>query len=193
MLEAENGRLVLSLAPAMGRPLAPNLATRVLVRLCDVADLPTPRVLATKRGDPGSPVLLLGVVRTIRMTSYLEGRAVYTVDTSAELRRNVGRMLARIASGLGSFRHPTAKRVLKRDLRRGAALRFILRADYRASSWDVRVLADCINRLPGRWSAYLCRREARATKAAESAVCAAGKRGPGRCDKPANAKEWEKQ
>jgi hydroxylysine kinase len=113
-----------------------NLATAALLALDGIADVPVQRVIATTAGDAELVVRTAdGSTRRARMTSFLEGRILRSVPTSAPLRENLGRVLARLGQELKGFEHPAGSRPLLWDL---------WQAD------QVRLLLDDLDRLDGR-------------------------------------------
>ena len=60
------------------------------------------------------------------MTSFLAGRILRDVPTSARLRENLGRMLARLGQELTDFEHPAGSRPLLWDLWQADQVRLLL-------------------------------------------------------------------
>jgi hydroxylysine kinase len=98
-------------------PAVTNLATAALLALEDVPDLPVQRVIRTTAGDAELVVRTAdGATRRARMTSFIPGSILRNVPTSAPLRANLGRVLARMGQELRDFRHPAGSRPLLWDL-----------------------------------------------------------------------------
>ena len=89
-----------------------NLATAAMLALEGVADLPVQRVIPTTAGEAELVVRTAdGADRRARMTSFIDGRILRGVPTSAPLRENLGRVLARWARSCGTSapgREPSA-------------------------------------------------------------------------------------
>ena len=118
-------RLVLKVAHHREDPLVTNLHTSLLLYLAIRAHaIPAPRVLPTRDGR-SELQLTEGrhAGRIARVTSYLYGRPLQAVPTSASVRRDVGATLARLGRGLRDFTHGSADRVLLWDLQRAHNLR----------------------------------------------------------------------
>jgi len=97
--------------------------TALLLHLAAVAPaLPVQRVVAALDGRP--ELTLRG--RPVRMTSWLDGRLLGAGGTSAGLRRDIGRTLARLNVALRGFAHPSAGRTHRWDLQRFGSLRPLL-------------------------------------------------------------------
>lgn len=90
-------------------------------------DLPIPRVIPTKSGflhfqyeDQA------GQSRRVRLMSYLEGIPLSEISSSAEIREEVGIILARLRLAMEDFRHAADTRVLAWDVKHLASLRPLL-------------------------------------------------------------------
>lgn len=104
-----------------------NLATAALLALEGVADVPVQRVIRTTAGDAELVVRTAdGATRRARMTSFLEGRMLRAVPSSAPLRENLGRVLARLGQELSGFSHPAGSRPLLWDLWQADQVRLLL-------------------------------------------------------------------
>jgi hydroxylysine kinase len=126
----DGARLVLKVAHPREEPLVTNLQTSLLLCLAaTVPSLTVPRIVATCDGLSEVPLTWREHAgRTARVTSYLYGRPMHLVPTSASLRRNVGVTLARLTRGLRDFTHPAEDRILIWDLRWAGHLRDLLPA-----------------------------------------------------------------
>ena len=107
----DGSRLILKVSHQHEEPVVTNLHTSLLLHLAATTPmLATPRVLFTTDGL--SEVQLTHgkhAGRTARVTSYLYGRPLESVPTSASLRREVGATLARL--GAASVTSRTAQRI----------------------------------------------------------------------------------
>lgn len=104
-----------------------NLGTSALLALEGIADVPVQRVIQTTTGDAEVVVRAAdGSTRLARMTSFLEGRLLRSVPSSAPLRENLGRVLARLGQELSDFTHPAASRPLLWDLWQADQVRLLL-------------------------------------------------------------------
>lgn len=94
-----------------------NLATAAMLALEGIPDLPVQRVIRTTGGETELIVRTAdGSTRRARMTSFLQGRMLRAVPTSAPLRENLGRVLGRMGQELSDFSHPAGSRPLLWDL-----------------------------------------------------------------------------
>jgi hydroxylysine kinase len=104
-----------------------NLATAAMLALEDIPDLPVQRVIPTRAGEAELVVRTAdGAIRRARMTSFLPGRILRDVPTSARLRENLGRVLARLGQELTEFEHPAGSRPLLWDLWQADQVRLLL-------------------------------------------------------------------
>lgn len=112
-------RFILKIAHAAETPQDLDLQIAVLAHLAEHApELPVPRVLHNRMGDPLPVFMAQDGPRRARLLSYLEGVPLDTVPPHLPVQREVGRMLARLTTALAPFRHPAAERSLAWDTRR---------------------------------------------------------------------------
>src|SRR3984885_6268374 len=115
--------------------------TALLLHLAASApSLPVQRVVAALDGRP--ELTLCG--RPVRMTSWLDGRLLGAGGTSAGLRRDIGRTLARLNVALRGFAHPGAGRTHRWDLQRFGALRPLLAELPDGGREGMAGLAECL-------------------------------------------------
>jgi hydroxylysine kinase len=125
-------------------PEVTNLATAAMLALEDVPDLPVQRVVRTAAGEAELVVVTAdGATRRARMTSFLPGRILRDVPTSAVLRENLGRVLARMGQELRGFRHPAGSRPLLWDLWQAEQSRPLLEDLGRVDGHEL--LAECLD------------------------------------------------
>lgn len=112
------GRFMLKVVHSSERRAVTECQTTVLTHLESVApELPVPRIVRARSGEsfvvPDSgPV----AGRAIRVITFVEGRPLHGVRTSAELRRNLGRASAALGAALSSFDHPATTEPILWDL-----------------------------------------------------------------------------
>jgi hydroxylysine kinase len=120
--------------------------TALLLYLAQTApELPVQRVVAALDGS--AELTLDGtdtVPRTVRMTTYLEGRLLESVPPSAALRRDIGATLARLDRALRGFTHPSEVRSHLWDLQNFGQLRALLDELPGVERRDA--LAECLDR-----------------------------------------------
>jgi Ser/Thr protein kinase RdoA (MazF antagonist) len=86
--------------------------------------LPVQRVVRALDGSPDVRVTMPdGVVRVMRVVTYVVGTLQRNAPESAAQRRNAGRMLGRLQLALRDFHHPADAHPLAWDLKRAAALK----------------------------------------------------------------------
>ena len=111
-------RYVVKFAHQLADPRFVDLQVRAL-RHVEAADpgLPVPRVVPTTGGQLRA-VVARGPLRgrLVHMLSYLDGRLLRSVPADAELRRTLGRTLARLGRALSGFDDPLLRRPLLWDL-----------------------------------------------------------------------------
>ena len=106
-----------------------SLLTAILLHLARAAPgLPVQRVVPSLSG---AAEVVVGDVsgadaRLVRMTTFLPGRLLREVPSSAGLRRDIGATLARLSLALRDFTHPAACRTHRWDLQNAAQLRPLL-------------------------------------------------------------------
>jgi hydroxylysine kinase len=123
-----------------------SMHTALLLYLARTApELPVQRVVAAL---DGSQELTLGedgsAPRTVRMTTYLEGRLLESVPPSTALRRDIGATLARLDRALRGFAHPGEARSHLWDLQNFGQLRALL--DELPAVQRREALAECLDR-----------------------------------------------
>ncbi|MGE2716800.1 phosphotransferase [Mycolicibacterium litorale] len=105
-----------------------RLVTRAMLHVAGVAPaIPVARIVPAVDGSVELAVPTdAGVHRWTRMTTFLPGVLLKTVETSPQLRFNVGRSLAYLAGALRSFSHPAAERRVGWDIARAGDARPLL-------------------------------------------------------------------
>ncbi|MCW2936832.1 MAG: aminoglycoside phosphotransferase [Actinomycetia bacterium] len=106
-----------------------SFLTAILLHLARSAPgLPVQRVIPSLSG--AAEVMVEDVAgagaRLVRMTTFLPGRLLREVPSSAGLRRDVGATLARLSLALRDFTHPAARRTHHWDLQNASQLRPLL-------------------------------------------------------------------
>jgi len=119
LLAAAGGaRYVVKFAHQLADPRFADLQVRAL-RHVEMADpgLPVPRVVPTTGGQLRA-VVAQGPLRgrLVHVLSYLDGELLRSVPAGAELRRTLGRTLARLGRALSGFDDPLIRRPLLWDL-----------------------------------------------------------------------------
>jgi hydroxylysine kinase len=110
-------------------PAGTSLLTAILLHLARTAPgLPVQRVIPSLSG---AAEVVVGDVagadaRLVRMTTFLPGRLLRDVPSSAGLRRDIGATLARLSLALRDFTHPAAHRTHRWDLQNTSQLRPLL-------------------------------------------------------------------
>ncbi len=121
------GSYLLKIVPADEQPSLTELVTAALVHVEAAGEIEAPRVVAA-----GSGARLVsftdadGNGRRARLTTFLDGRTLRSVELDPELRGRLGATLARLALCLRDFDHPGADRELSWDLRHGGRMRAML-------------------------------------------------------------------
>jgi hydroxylysine kinase len=106
-----------------------SFLTAILLHLARSAPgLPVQRVIPSLSG---AAEVVIGDVagadgRLVRMTTFLPGRLLREVPSSAGLRRDIGATLARLSLALRDFTHPAARRTHHWDLQNASQLRPLL-------------------------------------------------------------------
>ena len=108
LIATDHGRYLLKVVHASEPREITNLSTEVMRWLSAVDDLPVQQVLAARDGHYELRTTTGGVDRTVRVTTFLEGRLLRSAPTSVQLRMNLGAVLARLGQALTDFRHPAA-------------------------------------------------------------------------------------
>jgi Ser/Thr protein kinase RdoA (MazF antagonist) len=96
-----------------------DLQMRVLDHVAvEAPDLPIPRVIPNDAGERHFDHLdRAGQRRRVRMMSYLEGKPLSEVPSTASGRAEIGRLLARLRLALADFSHPMDDRVVPWDVK----------------------------------------------------------------------------
>ena len=106
-----------------------SFLTAILLHLARTAPgLPVQRVIPSLSGAAEVMVKDAGWAgpRLVRMTTFLPGRLLREVPSSAGLRRDIGATLARLSLALRGFTHPAARRTHRWDLQNAGRLRPLL-------------------------------------------------------------------
>ena len=155
LLVTTDASYVLKLANPAEPALITNFQTMALLHLQTTAPhLAVPRVIPSLTGA-SETALPQGM---LRLLSYLPGMMLHAAPPGPGLRRAIAREAARLALGLGTFRHPAASHVLLWDIKQAASLRPLLGAiadparQVQAARWVDRFAAEIAPRLPQcRW------------------------------------------
>ncbi len=117
-LVSESSSYFFKIVHAMESPAVTDLVTSVIEHLATASfGVELQRIIPTTYGD--SELCFQsseGSIRRARMTTFVEGRLLYTVRSSLTLREDLGRALAELTQALSTFRHPKVKRELIWDL-----------------------------------------------------------------------------
>jgi Ser/Thr protein kinase RdoA (MazF antagonist) len=118
-LDGPRGRHLLKLVPADEPREITDLVTHSLSHVARAApDLRVQQIVPSLDGALSVRCATLsGDQRTVRLTSFLDGRVLRSVTSSTALREQLGRTLARLGQALRDFRHPHVHRDLSWDLR----------------------------------------------------------------------------
>lgn len=125
---ADGARYVLKVANPSEPVEEVDLQVRLLQHLqaTDPA-LPVPRVIPDQAGDPFVRVDDdAGQRRAISLLTYLPGTPLDRTESSADGRRRIGELLARLRLATTGFAHPGADRTLAWDVRHASRLRPLL-------------------------------------------------------------------
>jgi Ser/Thr protein kinase RdoA (MazF antagonist) len=127
-LDGPGGRHLLKLVPADEPREITDLVTHSLAHVARAApDLPVQQIVPSLDGALSVRCATLsGHQRTIRVTSFLEGRVLRSVTSSTALREQLGRTLARLGQALRDFRHPHVHRDLSWNLRYAGRMKSML-------------------------------------------------------------------
>jgi Ser/Thr protein kinase RdoA (MazF antagonist) len=126
-IAAATGTYLLKIVPADEEPSLTELVTAALVHVEAAGTVEAQRVVAA-----GSGARLVsftdaeGNERRARLTTFMDGRTLRSVELDPGLRRRLGETLARLALCLRGFDHPGADRELSWDLRHGGRMRAML-------------------------------------------------------------------
>ena len=87
-------------------------------------EVPVPRLVPDVEGGTQSVVRgAQGEARSVRLLTYLPGRALDYASTTVAQRESLGRCVGRLSAAMAGFEHPCADRVLAWDLQRVGGLR----------------------------------------------------------------------
>ena len=127
-LTTDVGRFLVKIAPATEAGQIVNLQSAVMLHLeRGRPPIPTQRLIRGVRGQVESTVTdPEGRARIMRVMSYLDGVLLSSTTPTPTQFRRVGATLARLDSGLTSFRHPGESRSLIWDLKNFAHVRPLL-------------------------------------------------------------------
>lgn len=124
-LTAGDGRIyVLKIANAAEPAEVTNFQTEALAHVARTAPgLPVPRVI---EGQGGRREFRLPSGCVVRLLTWVEGRPLHSVPTSAPLRRSIGATAAGLTRALEGFVHPAQDHELIWDIRHAGKLRPLL-------------------------------------------------------------------
>jgi hydroxylysine kinase len=126
-LDAPGGPYLLKVVPTAEDPALTELVTAALVHVEAAGEVEAQRVIPTPSGARlVSFEDAAGETRRARLTDFLEGRTLSSIELDAELRRRLGATLARLARCLRGFDHPGADRELSWDLRHAGRMQAML-------------------------------------------------------------------
>jgi hydroxylysine kinase len=110
---------VLKIANAVEDPAVVDLQTASLRHIARMdPDLPVPRVVLSKAGEPVAWVTLAGGTRHMaRVYSFLPGQTLEQVPHPPALLADLGRFAARLDKALAGFAHPAAAQEIPWDIR----------------------------------------------------------------------------
>lgn len=126
-LVAATGPYLLKVVPADEERSLTELVTAALLHVEAAGGVVAQRVVPTRAGAP--LVFFVdadGYERRARLTTFLDGRTLRSLELDAGLRRRLGATLARLALCLRDFDHPGADRDLSWDLRHAGRMRAML-------------------------------------------------------------------
>lgn len=124
-LTAADGRsFTLKISNPAEAPLDTNFQTKAMLWVAQVdPGLPVPRVLPADDGRYEIPVQLEdGRTSVLRMLTWLDGMPVAQAGVSQALRRDMGRILARLGLALRDFDHPRAAQDIQWDIKNALRL-----------------------------------------------------------------------
>lgn len=135
---ADGRRFVLRLANPADDELVLDMQVQALAWIAQAdPSLPVPRTVPRLDGaEQGLLELGSGVPRTVRLSSWLDGRPLAASPRSAEQRRAIGSLLARLGRALRGFQHPGADHVLAWDIQRASALHELVPQQTADARWD---------------------------------------------------------
>ena len=132
------GRFVLKFANSAEPCAVTDFQIAALVHL-EASALPVPRVIRSLAGETA----LHGPFGMARLLTYLDGAPMFTTPNSPQRCANMGRLAARLATGLRDFHHKGSGHVLLWDIKHATQLRPLLPmidADHRA------LATECLDR-----------------------------------------------
>jgi len=151
---AQNKQYILKVANVDEDPSVVDLQIQSLLHVAKLdPDMPVPRVVCTKEGEPSTWVDAVGGARhNVRVLTYLPGTNLGNMQLTPALLRNLGGAIARLNKAWRGFFHPAARHELLWDLRQAPRMR--LHTSHIADTADrmrvERVLDEFIaNVLPG--------------------------------------------
>lgn len=116
-------RYVLKISNPAESPDVLDFQAQALLHVAHYApDLPAPRIVPTRDGQPLARIRTPAGTCMVRLVSWLDGKPVGDVPWTPELRRNLGRMLARLGVALRGYFHGSAQHPLLWDMRQAAAV-----------------------------------------------------------------------
>jgi hydroxylysine kinase len=120
-LTTSDASYVLKLANSAEPAEVTRFQTLALIHL-ETTDLPVPRIVRTLAGgtEAATPHGIL------RLLTWADGHPQHLTPRSPEQAAAMGRMAARLTTGLAGFTHPAAGHVLQWDIRQAASLRPLL-------------------------------------------------------------------
>ncbi len=145
-IEAGGARYVLKVAHAAQSEEAVSLEIEALAHLeAHAPHLPVQRVIPTRDNRPAASFEAAGGERRhARLTTFLEGELLLSLDPGDALAARVGSTSAELGEALRTFGHPAARRELLWDL--GAAEQTRALLDELNGLRDRRPLEDCLDR-----------------------------------------------
>lgn len=126
-LVSSDGPFLVKVASSAERPELVDLQLAAMDHVASVApDIPVQRVVRTLAGQTVVPLATGGVMRTLRVLTYLPGTLLAASEPTPALMDSVGRMLGRITAALADFAHPEDSRLLMWDLKHLVVMRGML-------------------------------------------------------------------
>jgi Ser/Thr protein kinase RdoA (MazF antagonist) len=120
----DRSRFVLKIANPAEAAAVTQFQAAALAHVAEVdPDLPTPRVVRTRRGEISTLLTRPGEApRVTRMLTFLPGKMMHEVESTPTLRRNIGATHARLGLALAGFSHPASDHDLPWDMKRAGRL-----------------------------------------------------------------------
>lgn len=124
-IQARDGQYVLKIANVAEDPNVVDLQVQGLLHIEKVdPDVPVPRVVRTRDGEPGTWIEGPGGAQhLVRAITYLPGADLGKVPLTSGLLRNLGSAVARLGKTLRGFYHPAARHELLWDLQQVPRMR----------------------------------------------------------------------